>query len=75
MHDLNAIDWDSGLLVRENGVSVGTEEVTLEYTTTNAPIGESGYEMLFQFGSAALAAVGDVVIEVSEITVLQSELI
>ena len=75
VHDLNAIDWDSGLLVRENGVSVGTEEVTLEYTTTNAPIGESGYEMLFQFGSAALAAVGDVVIEVSEITVLQSELI
>ena len=75
VHDLNAIDWDSGLLVRENGVSIGTEEVTLEYTTTNAPIGESDYEMLFQFGSAALAAIGDVVIEVSEITVLQSELI
>lgn len=75
VHDLNAIDWDSGLLVRENGVSIGTEEVTLEYTTTNAPIGESDYEMLFQFGSAALAALGDVVIEVSAITVLQSELI
>ena len=75
VHDLNAIDWDSGLLVRENGVSIGTEEVTLEYKTTNAPIGESDYEMLFQFGSAALAAIGDVVIEVSEITVLQSELI
>ena len=75
VHDLNAVDWDSGLIIRENAVTIGPEETTLEFTTTTALIGESDFEMLFQFGSAALAELGEVVIEISEITVLQSVLI
>lgn len=75
VHDLNAVDWDSGLIIRENAVTIGPEETTLEFTTTTALIGESDFEMLFQFGSAALAGLGEVVIEISEITVLQSVLI
>ena len=59
----------------ENAVTIGPEETTLEFTTTTALIGESDFEMLFQFGSAALAELGEVVIEISEITVLQSVLI
>ena len=75
VHDLNAVDWDSGLIIRENAVTIGPEETTLEFTTTTALIGESDFEMLFKFGSAALAELGEVVIEISEITVLQSVLI
>ena len=75
MKDLKADDWDSGLIIRENAVTMGPEETTLEFTTTTALIGESDFEMLFQFGSAALAELGEVVIEISEITVLQSVLI
>ena len=61
--------------MRQETVSVGTEETTIEYTTTTPTMGTSDYEMLFQFGSQALAALGEVVIEISEITVLQSVLI
>ena len=75
VHDLKAFDWDTGLIVRQEAVSVGTEETTIEYTTTTPTMGTSDYEMLFQFGSQALAALGEVVIEISEITVLQSVLI
>lgn len=75
VHDLKAFDWDSGLIVRQEGVQVGTTETTLTFTTDEPTIGASDYEMLFQFGSADLAAAGDVTIEVSEVTILQRELI
>lgn len=75
VHDLKAFDWDTGLIIREESVSVGTQETTLEFKTTAATMGESDYEMLFQFGSQTLAQLGGAVIEISEITVLQSVLI
>lgn len=75
IHDMGALDWDTGLIVRGTEVSVGTEETVLTFTTTTPTVGTGNYEMLFQFGSQSLAELGGVVIEISEVTVLQRELI
>ena len=48
-----------------------TEEQTFSFDTTDTLILEMPFEMLFQFGSADLAEMGDVTIEISNITILQ----
>ena len=53
------------------GIDFTTEEQTFSFDTTDTLILEMPFEMLFQFGSADLAEMGDVTIEISNITILQ----
>ena len=53
------------------GIDFTTEEQTFSFNTTDTLILDMPFEMLFQFGSAALAEMGDVTIEISNITILQ----
>ena len=48
-----------------------TEEQTFRFDTTDTLILDMPFEMLFQFGSAALAEMGDVTVEISNITIWQ----
>lgn len=78
VHELGT-EWDSGLIVKcadfdKNALEIGTEETTIEIKTAEPIFTESSYELLFQFGSASLAALGEVTVEISEITVLFSAL-
>lgn len=52
-----------------------TEEQTFTFTTTDTLITDMDFEMLFQFGSADLTSMGDVTVEISNITILQSQVI
>lgn len=78
VHNL-MLDWDPGLIIKRatydnNGVTVGTTETELEFTTTEPSIGSGKFEVLLQFGSPALSALGEVTIEISEFTVSVSRL-
>ena len=53
------------------GIDFTTEEQTFTFETTDILILDMPFEMLFQFGSAKLAEMGDVTIEISDITILQ----
>ena len=53
------------------GIDFTTEEQTFRFETTDTLILEMPFEMLFQFGSAELAELGDVTIEISDITIWQ----
>ena len=53
------------------GIDFTTEEQTFSFDTTDTLILDMPFEMLFQFGSADLAEMGDVTIEISNITILQ----
>ena len=79
VHDMNAFDWDSGLIIKRatfdnNGVTVGTTETELVFETTEPSLAASNFEVLFQFGSPAFAALGEVTIEISEFSVWVSRL-
>ena len=60
--------WDPRV---SEGIDFTTEEQTFSFNTTDTLILDMPFEMLFQFGSAALAEMGDVTIEISNITILQ----
>ena len=64
--------WDPRL---SEGIDFTTEEQTFSFTTTDTLIMDMDFEMLFQFGSVDLANMGDVTIEFSNITILQSSVV
>ena len=61
-------NWDPRV---SEGIDFTTEEQTFRFETTDTLILEMPFEMLFQFGSAELAELGDVTIEISDITIWQ----
>ena len=60
--------WDPRV---SEGIDFTTEEQTFRFDTTDTLILDMPFEMLFQFGSAELADMGDVTIEISDITIWQ----
>ncbi|MEE0800713.1 MAG: DUF5011 domain-containing protein [Gemmiger sp.] len=60
--------WDPRI---SEGLDLTTEEQTFTFETTDPLITDMDFEMLFQFGSADTAALGEVTIEISDITILQ----
>ena len=60
--------WDPRVL---EGIDFTTEEQTFRFDTKDTLILDMPFEMLFQFGSAELADMGDVTIEISNITIWQ----
>lgn len=60
--------WDPRI---SEAVNLTTEEQTFTFETTDPLITDMDFEMLFQFGSAETAALGEVTVEISDITILQ----
>lgn len=60
--------WDPRI---SEGLDLTTEEQTFTFDTTDPLITDMDFEMLFQFGSAETAALGEVTVEISDITILQ----
>ena len=60
--------WDPRV---SEAIDFTTEEQTFSFDTTDTLILEMPFEMLFQFGSADLAEMGDVTVEISNITIWQ----
>ncbi len=60
--------WDPRL---SEGIDFTTEEQTFTFETTETLIMDMDFEMLFQFGSDALAGMGEVTVEISDITIQQ----
>jgi hypothetical protein len=63
--------WDPRI---SEGMDLTTEEQTFTYTTTDTFLTDMDFEMLFQFGSEATSQLGEVTIEISNITILQSSI-
>ena len=64
--------WDPRV---SEGIDFTTEEQTFSFTTTDTLIMDMDFEMLFQFGSADTAELGEVTIEISNITIWQSSVV
>ena len=62
--------WDPRL---SEGIDFTTVEQTFSFTTTDTLIRDMYIVMLFQFGSADLANMGDVTVEITGITIWQSK--
>ncbi|MBE6977053.1 MAG: DUF5011 domain-containing protein [Ruminococcaceae bacterium] len=62
--------WDPRL---SEGMDITTEEKTFTFTTTDTLVTDMNFEMLFQFGSEATAALGEVTIEFVSIKIYQSK--
>ena len=62
--------WDPRLA---EGMDITTEEKTFTFTTTDTLVTDMNFEMLFQFGSEATAALGEVTIEFVSIKIYQSK--
>lgn len=60
--------WDPRI---SEGMDITTEKQTFRFTTTDTFIADMDFELLFQFGSDATAALGDVTIEFTNITIYQ----
>ncbi len=60
--------WDPRV---SEGIDFTTDEQTFTFDTTDTLIMDMPFEMLFQFGSADLAAMGEVTVEISNITIYQ----
>ncbi len=60
--------WDPRL---SGSIDFTTEEQTFTFETTDTLIMDMDFEMLFQFGSDALAGMGEVTVEISDITIQQ----
>lgn len=60
--------WDPRI---SEAIDLTTEEQTFTFDTTDPLITDMDFEMLFQFGSADTAALGEVTVEISDITILQ----
>lgn len=61
-------NWDPRI---SEGMNITTEEQTFTFTTTDTFITDMDFEMLFQFGSDATAALGDVTIEFLDVNIYQ----
>ena len=61
--------WEPRL---SEGLDITTEEQIFTFTTTDTLVTDMNFEMLFQFGSEATAALGEVTIEFVSITIYQS---
>ena len=64
--------WEPRL---SEGIDFTTEEKTFSFTTTDTLILDMDFEMLFQFGSTETAGLGEVTIEFTNITILQSQVV
>ena len=64
--------WDPRV---SEGIDFTTSEQTFSFTTTDTLIMDMDFEMLFQFGSADTAGLGEVTIEISNITIWQSSVV
>ena len=64
--------WEPRL---SEGIDFTTTEQTFSFTTTDTLILDMDFEMLFQFGSADTAGLGEVTIEFTNITILQSKVV
>lgn len=64
--------WDPRF---SEGMDLTETEQTFVYETTDTFITDMNFELLFQFGSEATAALGDVTIEITEIKILQRPVI
>ncbi len=64
--------WDPRV---SEGIDFTTEEQTFSFDTTDTLITDMDFEMLFQFGSNDLAAMGEVTVEISNITIYQRSLV
>jgi len=60
--------WDPRI---SEGMDITTEEQTFTFETTDTFITDMDFEMLFQFGSEATAGLGEVTVEISNITIYQ----
>ena len=60
--------WDPRI---SEGIDFTTEEQTFSFTTTDTFITDMNVELLFQFGSADLAELGEVTIEITNVTIYQ----
>ncbi len=66
---LNQIgEWNPRIAER---IDFTTEEQTFTFSTDKTLVTEMNFEMLFQFGSAELAELGEVTVEISEISIHQ----
>lgn len=61
--------WDPRL---SEGMDITTEEQTFTFSTKDTLVTDMNFEMLFQFGSEATAALGEVTIEFVSIKIYQS---
>ena len=64
--------WDPRI---SQSIDLTTEEQTFTFETTDPLITDMDFEMLFQFGSAETAALGETTIEISNITIWQRSII
>lgn len=64
--------WDPRI---SQSIDLTTEEQTFAFETTDPLITDMDFEMLFQFGSAETAALGETSIEISNITIWQRSII
>ena len=64
--------WDPRI---SEAIDLTTEEQTFTFDTTDPLITDMDFEMLFQFGSADTAALGEVTVEISDITILQRSVV
>ena len=60
--------WDPRI---SEGMDITTEEQTFVFETTDTFVTDMNFEMLFQFGSEATAGLGEVTIEILDITIYQ----
>ncbi len=60
--------WDPRI---SEGMDITTEEQTFTFETTDTFITDMDFEMLFQFGSEATAQLGEVTIEITNLTIYQ----
>lgn len=63
-------NWDPRIA---DGMDITTEEKTFTFKTTDTFILDMNFEMLFQFGSEATANLGDVSVEISDISIYQEK--
>ena len=64
--------WDPRV---SEGMSLTEEFQTFRFTTTDTLIMDMDFELLFQFGSEALANSGEVTIEFQNITIYQQSVL
>ena len=60
--------WDPRI---SETLDITTQEQTFSFTTTDTFITDMDFEMLFQFGSEQTAQLGEVTIELSNVTIYQ----